>query len=88
MVLHFPPTISMHMTKEVTMVPPLKTAKRNLARTKDQYHGRKDAIRPNIDWRKMHAMSVGFLPTRSAKTPKNMLPSDHEKEALGEGICE
>lgn len=30
MVRHFPPTISMHSTKEVTMVPPFAKARKNL----------------------------------------------------------
>lgn len=30
MVRHFPPTISIHSTKEVTMVPPFANAKKNL----------------------------------------------------------
>lgn len=74
-VLHFPPTISIHITKEVTIVPPLKTASRTLERINAQYQGTNEAMSPNTDWRSMQMIKIGFLPTLSARTPNRMLPT-------------
>lgn len=73
-VLQTPPTISMHITKEVIIVPPLAIAKKNLNRTKPQNQGDHAEIIPHTDWKNIQKTSVFFLPYRSAVTPKTTFP--------------
>lgn len=65
----------MHMTNEVTIVPPLATAKRNRIPMNPQYHGIRDAAIPKRDWSTMQISKVFFRPCRSANIPKNIFPA-------------
>lgn len=73
-VLHLPPTTSIHITKEVIIVPPLAMAKKNLATKNPINHGDHADRIPQIDCMKMHMIKIFFLPHLSAATPNTMFP--------------
>lgn len=69
-----PPTTSMHITKEETMVPPLAMARTKRSRRKLQNQGAKAAAMLHKAWIKMQIMSTVFRPYLSAATPKRTFP--------------
>lgn len=73
-VLHFPPTASIHMTKDVTIVPPLETPKKNLVMRKIGNHGTRDEATPKMLCRMIQMTNTVFLPFLSASMPNIILP--------------
>lgn len=74
-VRHLPPTLSMHMTNDVTVVPPLKIASRKRIAINSQKCGANADKMPKIDWNRMQVIRMGLRPLRSARAPNSTLPA-------------
>lgn len=73
-VLQTPPTTSIHITKDVIIVPPLAIANKNLNIRKAINQGDIAESMPQKDCKKIETNRTFLRPNLSAATPKNILP--------------